>query len=178
MRPVGMAARRRTREGIIVERLWGPPKPHHLQPLKSQGLTRMPPPPKEPEALERTLPRLDALPPPGSGDLDPSPYGKEPCPRLEEVSPKRNRNEAFLPRYGGKGAFRAKNVALGGNLCQDLEARDFREVRPSRGLPVEGLVGARMLPKNPVPHPCLLFSGVVVLRGIRTGFQGIWPWGE
>ncbi len=83
------------------------------------------------DELYSLLPRLDGLLLSGGVDVDPSNYGEEPHPLLMDVTPKLDELElamarwAFdknIPTLGICRGMQVLNVALGGNLYQDLDA--------------------------------------------------------
>ena len=88
--------------------------------------------------LDTLLPRLDGLLLPGGLDVHPKLYGEEPHPLLTELDPKVDEMEFELVRWALKediptlGICRGMqllNVALGGNLYQDLPEQHPSDIR-------------------------------------------------
>jgi putative glutamine amidotransferase len=106
------------------------------------GLALLLPPDDAAEAApERWLDRIDALILSGGNDIDPAFYGQRPHPKTSGVRPERDRFEIALaraaverrmPLLGICRGMELLNVALGGDLIQDLDDFVSPEEHPHR----------------------------------------------
>ncbi len=110
-----------------------------------------------PEALRGVFDRLDGILLTGGGDIDPVHFGEAPHPTLDEVDPVRDAAEllvtrwaveADLPLLGICRGHQVANVALGGDLYQDIPSQAAGALAHACGSP---------LPPNHPAHPvCIL----------------------
>jgi putative glutamine amidotransferase len=94
------------------------------------------------KAAAAYLSKVDGLLLTGGDDVDPSNYGQEPHPRLEDRDPVRDAFEIALARAAHKRAIpvlaicrgmQVANVALGGSLIQDIPSQVGESVRHRKG---------------------------------------------
>ncbi|HEU5229014.1 MAG TPA: gamma-glutamyl-gamma-aminobutyrate hydrolase family protein [Ktedonobacteraceae bacterium] len=129
------------------------------------------------DGLQALLPRLDGLLLSGGIDVDPRYYQEEPHPMLGETNPKLDELELALTRWalqkdvpmlGICRGMQLLNVALGGDLYQDLESQYpgslkhpnwelprntlIHRVRIERGSRVEKILGTHEIEVNSLHH--------------------------
>ncbi|MCS7059229.1 MAG: gamma-glutamyl-gamma-aminobutyrate hydrolase family protein [Meiothermus sp.] len=130
---IGVTAQSRDSEGLLRTRIWGLLEPY-LRALGQAGASIVILPPQPTERLPTLLRRLGAVLLPGGVDVDPAEFGEEPLPALGEVDPVRDGLELWVARYAAEHGLPAlgicrgvqvMNVALGGNLYQDLPSQGF-----------------------------------------------------
>ncbi|GIW34244.1 MAG: gamma-glutamyl-gamma-aminobutyrate hydrolase [Meiothermus sp.] len=132
-----MTPQSRSTEGLFRTRIWGLLEPY-VRALESQGASIVILPPQASDRLPALLHQLDGVLLPGGVDVDPAHFGEEPIPEMGEVSLERDAIELFVARYTAQHGIptlgvcrgvQVMNVALGGNLYQDLPAQGFRSVQ-------------------------------------------------
>ncbi|WP_241154295.1 gamma-glutamyl-gamma-aminobutyrate hydrolase family protein [Staphylospora marina] len=112
--------------------------------LKAGGLPVMIPLCTDDEVIKRFSEQLDGLILSGGGDIDPTLFEEEPHPGLGEIVPERDEMEIALvrrfvdmnkPVFGICRGCQILNVALGGDMYQDLQAQRACVIQHSQRAP-------------------------------------------